>query len=211
MRAIPLIVRFAMPMRVQEVHPAIAHFPVALLPTAVAADLIGRLTHNDSLMEMGRQLMPVAAASVAATGIAGFAAQEAVRTRDVSHDLLVTHRTLNIGLLALSVVLAGVRARSRRPSAGYLLAGLAGAALVTYSGYLGGRMVYAHGVGVEPADGVEDERAPEMPRDGFGRSAQTSVDNVGRAVRHTLHDMAEGQVVPLYQERAHTRREPTAG
>ena len=104
-----------MPMRVQEVHPAIAHFPVALLPTAVAADLIGTLTDNHSLMEIGRQLMPVAAASVAATDIAGFAAQEAVRTRDVSHDLLVTHRTLNIGLLALSLGLAAVRARSRRP------------------------------------------------------------------------------------------------
>ena len=139
-------------MRVHEVHPAIAHFPVALLPTAVAADLVGRLTDDASLMDMGRQLMPLAAASVAAAGIAGFAAQEAVRTSDVSHDILVTHRTLNIGLLALSVGLAAIRARSRRPSAGYLLAGLAGAALVTYSSYLGGRMVYAHGVGVEPAD-----------------------------------------------------------
>jgi len=65
---------------------------VALLPTAVAADLIGRLTDNDSLMDMRRQLMPVATASVAATGSAGFAAQEAVSTSDTSHDILVTHR-----------------------------------------------------------------------------------------------------------------------
>lgn len=198
-----------MPMRVQEVHPAIAHFPVALLPTAVAADLIGTLTNNDSLMEMGRQLMPVAAASVAATGIAGFAAQEAVRTRDVSHDLLVTHRTLNIGLLALSVGLAAVRSRSRRPSAGYLLAGLAGAALVTYSGYLGGRMVYAHGVGVDPADGVEHERSPEMPYDGFGRAARTAVGNVGQALKHTAQAMAEGQIAPRFQ--GTDRRQPAAG
>jgi uncharacterized membrane protein len=200
-----------MPMRVQEVHPALAHFPVALLPTAVAADVVGTLTDNDSLMEMGRQLMPLAAASVAATGIAGFAAQEAIRTRDVSHDLLITHRTLNIGLLALSVGLAAIRARSRRPSAGYLLAGLAGAALVTYSGYLGGRMVYAHGVGVDPADGVEHERAPEVPRDGFGRAAQTAAGNVGQAIRHTAHDMAEGQIAPRFQEHASAHREPIAG
>jgi uncharacterized membrane protein len=199
-----------MPMRVHEVHPALAHFPVALLPTAVAADLIGRLTNNDSLMDMGRQLMPVAAASVAATGIAGFAAQEAVKTSDVSHDILVTHRTLNIGLLALSVGLAAIRSRSRRPSAGYLLAGLAGAALVTYSGYLGGRMVYAHGVGVGPADGVEPERTPEMPREGFGRAARTAADNVGRAIGHTAHEMAEGQIAPRFQERP-SAREPTAG
>jgi uncharacterized membrane protein len=199
-----------MPMRVHEVHPALAHFPVALLPTAVAADLIGRLTNNDSLMDMGRQLMPVAAASVAATGIAGFAAQEAVKTSDVSHDILVTHRTLNIGLLALSVGLAAVRSRSRRPSTGYLLAGLAGAALVTYSGYLGGRMVYAHGVGVAPADGIEPERTPEVPHDGFGRVARASASNVGQAIRHTAQEMAEGQIVPRFQERP-PAREPTAG
>ncbi|MBD2748858.1 DUF2231 domain-containing protein [Microvirga sp. BT688] len=199
-----------MPMRVHEVHPALAHFPVALLPTAVAADLIGRLTNNDSLMDMGRQLMPVAAASVAATGIAGFAAQEAVKTSDVSHDILVTHRTLNIGLLALSVGLAAVRSRSRRPSAGYLLAGLAGAALVTYSGYLGGRMVYAHGVGVAPANGIEPERTPEVPHDGFGRAARASASNVGQAIRHTAQEMAEGQIAPRFQERP-PAREPTAG
>jgi uncharacterized membrane protein len=199
-----------MPMRVHEVHPALAHFPVALLPTAVAADLVGRLTDNPSLMEMGRQLMPIAAASVAATGIAGFAAQEAVKTSDISHDILVTHRTLNIGLLALSVGLAAIRSRSRRPSAGYLLAGLAGAALVTYSGYLGGRMVYAHGVGVDPADGVEHERAPEMPREGFGRAARTAADNVGQAIRHTAHETAEGQIAPRFQERP-PAREPSAG
>ncbi|MBM1174785.1 DUF2231 domain-containing protein [Microvirga arabica] len=199
-----------MPMRVHEVHPALAHFPVALLPTAVAADLIGRLTNNDSLMDMGRQLMPVAAASVAATGIAGFAAQEAVKTSDVSHDILVTHRTLNIGLLALSVGLAAVRSRSRRPSTGYLLAGLAGAALVTYSGYLGGRMVYAHGVGVTPADGIEPERTPEVPHDGFGRAARASASNVGQAIRHTAQEMAEGQIAPRFQERP-PARESTAG
>ncbi|WP_230534279.1 DUF2231 domain-containing protein [Microvirga roseola] len=200
-----------MPMRVQEVHPAIAHFPVALLPTAVACDLVGRLTDNKALMETGRQLMPIAAASAAATGIAGFAAQEAVKTRDVSHDLLVTHRTLNIGLLALSMALAGIRVRRKRPGAGYLLAGLAGAALVTYSGYLGGRMVYAHGVGVEPADGVEHERAPEMPRDGLGRAARTSASNIGHAVRHTAHDMAEGQIAPRFQERASRLRGNSGG
>jgi uncharacterized membrane protein len=176
----------------------------------VAADLIGRLTNNDSLMDMGRQLMPVAAASVAATGIAGFAAQEAVKTSDVSHDILVTHRTLNIGLLALSVGLAAVRSRSRRPSTGYLLAGLAGAALVTYSGYLGGRMVYAHGVGVAPADGIEPERTPEVPHDGFGRAARASASNVGQAIRHTAQEMAEGQIAPRFQERL-PAREPTAG
>jgi hypothetical protein len=79
--------------------------------------------------------------------------------------------------------------------AGYLLAGLAGAALVTYSGYLGGRMVYTHGIGVTPADGIEPERTPEMPHDGFGRAARASASNVGHALRHTAQEMAQGEIV----------------
>jgi hypothetical protein len=94
--------------------------------------------------------------------------------------------------------------------AGYLLAGLAGAALVTYSGYLGGRMVYTHGVGVTPADGIEPERTPEMPHDGFGKAARASASNVGHALRHTAQEMAQGEIVPRFQERP-SAGEPTAG
>lgn len=185
-----------MPMRVQEIHPALAHFPVALIPTAVAADLVGRLTDDRSLMEMGRKLMPLAAASVATTGLAGFVAQGAVRTRDDSHDLLVTHRNLNIGLLALTVVLAVARMRRRRPGPGYLLAGFAGAALATYSGYLGGRMVYEHGVGVRTADGIEPGRAPEIPGDDWGTAARVAADNAAHATAHAAHHLAQGDVAP---------------
>ena len=76
---------------------------------------------------------------------------------------------------------------------------------MTYSGYLGGRMVYTHGVGVEPADGVEHERSPEMPSEGFGKATRTSVDNVVRSIRHTAQDTAEEQIAPRLQERAAAR------
>ena len=132
------------------------------------------------------------------------------RTETRCVALLVTHCTLNIGLLALSVGLAVIRARSRRPSAGYLLAGLVGAALVTYSGYLGGQMVYTHGVGVTPVDGIEPERTPEMPHDGFGSAAQTAAGNVGQALKHTAQEMAQGEIAPRFQERP-SAGEPTPG
>lgn len=185
-----------MPMRVQEIHPALAHFPIALIPTAVAADLVGVLTGDRALMETGRRLMPLAAASVAATGIAGLVAQGAVRTDNGSHDLLVTHRNLNIGLLALTAVLAGTRVRRRRPGPGYLLAGLAGAALATYTGYLGGKMVYEHGVGVKAAGGIDPQRAPEIPGEGFSHAGRVSAENAAHAVRHTAHHLAEGEIAP---------------
>ena len=82
---------------------------------------------------------------------------------------------------------------------------------MTYSGYLGGRMVYAHGVGVDPADGVEHERSPEMPHDGFRRAARTAAGKVGQALKHTAQEMAEGQIAPRFQEDRPGRRQPAAG
>ena len=91
-----------MTMRVHEIHPMLVHFPLALMPTAIAADTLGAMTDNDSLMETGRLLMPIAVASMAATGVAGFAAQEAVQAEGEAHDMLATHGNLNIGLLLMS-------------------------------------------------------------------------------------------------------------
>lgn len=50
-----------MTMRLQEVHPATVHAPITLLPLSLTADVLGRLTGNDGLLELGRRTMPLAA------------------------------------------------------------------------------------------------------------------------------------------------------
>ena len=167
-----------MAMRTHEIHPMLVHFPLALLPTAIAADAIGAMTDNRALMDTGKALMPLAVASMAATGVAGFAAQEEVRAEGEAHDMLVTHRNLNVGLLLMSAGLAVVRAGQERPGPGYLLAGLAGAALMTYSGYLGGKMVYRHGVGVGAAERYDPERSPRIERGHLGEAARIAATDV---------------------------------
>lgn len=185
-----------MTMRIQEVHPAVVHFPIALFPTAVAFDAVGLLTGERSLMDTGRRLIPLAAASAALAGVAGFAAQGAVRTQGSAHHHLVTHRTLNVGLTSLLAVLAIDRLRRERPSPGYLVAGLAGIAAMAYSTYLGGKMVYGHGVGVEAAGGVREDAAPEIRRGNLGQAARTAAANTAHAVRHAAQHAAEGEFAP---------------
>jgi uncharacterized membrane protein len=46
-------------MRLQEVHPATVHAPITLLPLSLAADVLGRLTGNDGLLELGRRTTEV--------------------------------------------------------------------------------------------------------------------------------------------------------
>ncbi|MEO7963793.1 MAG: DUF2231 domain-containing protein [Gemmatimonadaceae bacterium] len=66
-------------MRRQEVHPALVHYPLALVPASLVADFAGSVTNSESLLDLGKRLMPVAAASAAVAAVAGLAAQEEVR------------------------------------------------------------------------------------------------------------------------------------
>ena len=102
-----------MPIGLQEMHPAVVHFPIAFLPLSLGADALGRLTGDYALLEMGRRTMPLAAAAAVNAAAFGLIAQQAVRAEGQAHDLLVTHRTLNAGLVALTTALAAARVRRR--------------------------------------------------------------------------------------------------
>lgn len=186
-----------MSLRVQEVHPSIVHLPVALFPAALAVDAVGALTGSRTLMGLGKALMPVAAGSMALAGVAGLAAQEAVRAEGEARDILTTHRTLNMGLLGLAAALSVVRAGRNRPGPGYLLAGAAGVVAMSYSAYLGGHMVYAHGVGVEEAGGIDRERDPPFAPGRFLEATSAFFANAWRGLQTAFGEMREGRFLPL--------------
>lgn len=190
-----------MTMRLQELHPSLVHFPIALLPTSLAADAVGRLTGNQSLMEVGRLTIPLAAASGMVAGLAGLIAQEAVRVEGHTSEQLITHRNLNLGVIALTTLLASKRARRRRPSLGYLLAGLAGVAVTSYSAYLGGHMVYEHGVAVKAAGGVDPNRAPELTLDTAAETARLAGRLLQQGADRAAADLRQGRTLPWLTER----------
>jgi uncharacterized membrane protein len=185
-----------MAMRLQEVHPSLVHFPIALIPTALVADALGRVTGSKPLMETGRRLMPIAAASAALAGVFGLIAQESVKTDERSDPVLTTHRNLNAVLVVTTAAMAAKRARRSKPGLGYLLMGAAGTATMVYSAYLGGHMVYELGVGVSPADGLIEDLAPRITSDDLGEVASLSAENLRKGVQHTADYLMRGQVVP---------------
>lgn len=191
-----------MPMRLQEIHPSIVHYPLALAPLAIAADLIGVITGRRSALRMGKRLMPIAAASAAAAGVTGLVAQEVVKLQGPASDLLKTHRTLNMGGLIALTALAAVRSRSLAPSPAVLALGLATVATMAYSAYLGGRMVYEHGVGVRAADGLHEETAPELTIADAPSAARQGAAHVVEGVRHAAQQMREGDLVPALTRRS---------
>ncbi|HEU4627014.1 MAG TPA: DUF2231 domain-containing protein [Steroidobacteraceae bacterium] len=190
-----------MSLRLHEVHPSIVHYPLALVPAALLIDVIGRVTGSRALMRTGRYLMPAAAITGVAAGVAGLVAQQAVRTSPHSHKMLVTHRNLNIALVSATGALAVARARRERPGWGYLLAGFAGVAALQYTAYLGGKMVYSHGVGVEAEKGVRSSDAPEIHREGLGDVVRLALHHIRDGIGRTLRELARGEIAPMLRFR----------
>lgn len=181
---------------VHEVHAALVHAPLTLMPAAMAVDLVAAATDNEGLNKLGRALMPMATASMAVAAVTGLAAQNAVHAEGRAHDTLVTHRTLNATLLGLGVALSAARMRSEKPGAFYLLAGLAGLGVMGYSAYLGSKMVYEYGVGVGAGVGYDEARSPAIGQDPLSEVARASVADVVDAVADAAKETARGDLVP---------------
>jgi uncharacterized membrane protein len=187
-----------MAVKLQELHPSLVHFPIALLPASIIADLLANVTGSRGLAAVGRALMPVAAASAAVSAAAGLVAQQEVQATGEAQNLLITHRNMNLTLTAVSAVMAGWRLKQDEPGRGYLALGLAGLGALGYSAYLGGKMVYEHGLGVQPAEGLRDGNAPDLEltpghlADAGRRAWGDLKDSVGPVVA----DLKAGRIAP---------------
>jgi uncharacterized membrane protein len=185
-----------MAMRLHELHPSLVHFPLAFYPFSLATDTIGRLTGSRSLLNCGRMGIALTAGSVALAGLAGLIAQEEVNVEGPAGDMLVTHRNLNIAFLALTTAMTVRRLRRTRPSLRYLLVGFAGLGAALYSAYLGGNMVYEHGVGVKPAGGIARGHAPQLWPSRAGEVARHALGDAKAGVQHAVEAVARGEIIP---------------
>ena len=73
-----------MAIRLQEMHPALVHLPIALLPLAVGADVIGSVTKNDALLSFGQKAIGVAAVGAVGSAVTGLIAGEEVNVEGAS-------------------------------------------------------------------------------------------------------------------------------
>lgn len=185
-----------MAIRLQEMHPALVHLPIELLPLAVGADVIGSLTHNDSLLSFGQKAIGVAAVSAVGSAVTGLIAGEEVNVEGASEDMLITHRNLNFIATLVAGGMALWRVKHRKPNAAYLGVGAVGVGVLAYTAYLGGKLVYDVGVGVEPAKGVYRADAPALKSGQIGSFFKTAGSDLVHGVHHMVQEMAKGRLIP---------------
>ena len=185
-----------MAIRLQQMHPALVHLPVALLPLALGADVLGRATGNQALLSFGQKAICVAAVGALGAVASGLIAGEEVNVEGDSRAMLITHRNLNFLATLAATGMAIWRATHRRPSALYLGVGAAGVGIVAYTAYLGGKLVYDTGVGVEPAHGVYRTDAPALRAGQVRAFVKTAATDLVHGVQHMAQEVGKGQVVP---------------
>jgi len=185
-----------MAIRLQEMHPALVHLPIALLPLAIGADVAGSVTDNESVLSFGQKAICIAAAGAVASAVTGLIAGEGVNVEGASQDMLITHRNLNFIATVVATSMALWRVNHRKPNAAYLGVGAAGVGVLAYTAYLGGKLVYDVGVGVEPAHGVYRSDAPALKSGQVGSFVKTAGTDLVHGVQHMIQEVAKGRLMP---------------
>ena len=184
-----------MAIRLQEMHPALVHLPIALLPLAVGADVIGCVTDNEALLSFGQKAIGVAAVGAVGSAVTGLIAGEEVNVEGASEDMLITHRNLNFIATVVASGMALWRVNHRKPNAAYPGVGAVGVGVLAYTAYLGGKLVYEVGVGVEPAKGVYRDDAPALKCGQVGSFVKTAVSDLVHGVQHLVQEVAKGRLI----------------
>jgi uncharacterized membrane protein len=150
-------------MRVHELHAAAVHAPLVLLPAAAAVDLVAAVSGSTQQAALGRRLWWWAVGGGAVAGLAGLAASQEIKADDKhAEDMMWLHGIGNFSILVGGIGLALWRS-FRKPSVTEAAVGLAATALAGYTAYLGGEMVYRHGMGVRAMPRIAPTGVGESP------------------------------------------------
>jgi uncharacterized membrane protein len=135
-------------------HPALVHLTVAFLVTGGMVEAFGIVARRAAAERFGMFLVVAGTASLLPTLLAGFLAENSLTLTEAGTAAVDQHERYGIMVLGVFLPLLLVRAwgRGRVPDGAralYASGLLAGVALTVFVAYLGGRMVYALGVGVK--------------------------------------------------------------
>lgn len=132
-------------------HPLMVHLPLVALPVAVVLDLLAVWRQEAHWRRLASILWVLGLLGAAAAVATGLIAYDRVDHSDLAHDVMTLHR--NVALAAAGLFLLGGIVRWRwsysRPVALFgALVGVLGITGLIGAGYLGGEIVFRHGIGL---------------------------------------------------------------
>lgn len=139
-----------------NIHPMVVHFPVSLIFVVALCDFIGIVWDRRSYIHMGNILSLLAVIGAVVAVISGLMAARTVWHPLQAHEVIETHETLGfvfLGIVAVMTIIrfaVGEKIYGGMKWVGFILS-LAASAVIFYSAYLGGDIVFTYGTGVKPA------------------------------------------------------------
>ena len=134
-------------------HPAFVHFSVAFILAGGGVEIWGLTSGRETVRRWGAALLLVGLGTLVPTIASGYLAGNTVEISDASRSLLDAHE--RNGWIVLALLLGTQFWKGwRRGKLGdsecrlYIVLMIATLLLTAYGAWLGGRMVYGHGVGV---------------------------------------------------------------
>lgn len=141
-------------MNTWELHPALVHFPIALLLSGVILDLYGWRKQREDLARVAFGLMVAGVTMGLLTIITGIMAYYTVPAHtEAAHERMTWHiwiQSIAIGVFGLMCLLRWKRRKSLATPQSLFLA-VSAAVLLIVGSYLGAWIVYRGGAGVDPA------------------------------------------------------------
>ena len=136
----------------ESLHPLIVHFPIALLLTSVALDLLALLLRRPTLHRIALWNLCLGTLGAGAAILTGLEAEDVAKHSFEIWQVIGLHKRLGFCTLILGLMGSGVRLMRRDRLAplargGIIALAVAMTTTLVWGAFLGGRLVYEFGVG----------------------------------------------------------------
>lgn len=138
----------------QNIHPLLVHFPIALLPVGLVLDLLGTYLKRDSLRQAGWFCLLIGIAGAFGGAVSGIVSEGVVGHNELSHNVMSVHKNTTLISLGIFLLMFIWRTKSGKAIGKaawklsvYGIIGIIASGIMFYGGYQGGRLVYEFGVG----------------------------------------------------------------
>lgn len=184
-----------------NIHPLLVHFPIALLSLFFLLDLVGSLANKSEWRRAASWFLYCGTVLAGLTMAAGLMAAASVPHGGDVHEIMENHEHLGISVFLLASALAIWRWLSKEQIAGpantlHLLSAAILAAMLMFTADLGGLMVYNYGVAVVPMTQI-NRQAAELHEHG-----EESVNSVPMDSEPST-DVVEQSAQPNHHEHGH--------
>ncbi|MGZ8236336.1 MAG: DUF2231 domain-containing protein [Methylobacter sp.] len=144
-----------------NIHPLLVHFPIALLSVFFVLDVVGTLAKKSQWRSVANWFLYLGTVAAVFTVITGINAADSVMHGEDVHGIMERHEFIGISVLSVAIVLSLWRMKSGALIQGaansfFLILSALLSILIMLGADLGGFMVYKYGVAVKATPVPED-------------------------------------------------------